>query len=313
MPMCRAGRAAGKICRVLMQACACILRAIAEWPDRGDQASLHVSDVLSQAEGHQLLELVTRGLDVGPQWLKIGVTAGADVLRVLRSYEFPEPIEAEGLVRRPQVQPLERWHSTASSMLSAASSNFSTDSQQPSYLFLKLRPRMVPADSGAASEALLSGDGVAAELVSLAGNWYPAARLAALSCMRVLACSPVGAALIATQPGAVDALAQSLRFSIVESGGHVESAAAVAAATALAEADERALHALQAEQFMLALEAHSSVPDNQKVQRLLRVLKSRQIQRGQHRQQRRRQRKRARAPPDSVKTSERISDGLVSE
>ena len=185
-----------------------------------------LSAVICEKAVGVLLALVQAGLDMDPHWLRAGVAAGADILRLLlcriTSGSSPaapadEALEAH-LCQKASAGSSGR---TVRSAGGSSSSPWSMPSMPdfPRTAFMSCSGEAAAAaaagpeaNTAAAAEQMGKQEGLLSDLLRLASLADSRAQLAGLSCLAMLACSPVSAAAIMEHDSTGRVLALCLTF-----------------------------------------------------------------------------------------------------
>lgn len=189
-----------------LQAYASVLRPLCE---AASPPVPPLSTVVGSRAIQALLALVHAGLDMSTTWLHASVEAGADVLHLLlrRMQQGSSPVNSDSSLLEADID----RRSTSVSLCSAVSSQVSTWSLVSTPVKTRITFRLLAAGAAdaaaaaaaeaaaaqaAAAERLVQQEGLLSDLMQLASLGDSRAQLAGLSCLAMLACSPLSAEAI---------------------------------------------------------------------------------------------------------------------
>lgn len=196
-----------------------------------------LSAVVCSRAVEALLALVHAGLDMSTPWLRAGVEAGADVLHLLlrRMQQDSSPVASDSSLLEANID----CRSSSASFYTAASSQVSSWSLVSTPMKTRITFRLVAAGAAdlaaaeaaaaaaalaaakaAAAERLVEQEGLLSDLTQLASLGDSRAQLAGLSCLAMLACSPVSAAAIAEH----DSIGAVFAICLTSGPRHVQEA-----------------------------------------------------------------------------------------
>ena len=172
--------------------------------------ALPLSAVLSEKAVGILLALVRAGLDMDPLWLRSGVAAGADVLRLLlcRITSGSSPATPVDVALGAHLCDKASAGSSGRTVRDTGGSSASTwcmlsMAEKPRTAFILSAGGAAAAAAAApegtraaAAEQMVQQEGLLSDLLRLASLSDSRAQLAGVSCLAMLACSPVSAAVM---------------------------------------------------------------------------------------------------------------------